>query len=176
MEEWFQACNKSQYKNWIHHITNDFPNIGRCFFEHSPLFPFGSGIFLCTSFPCIFFFVFDVILLLFWYFDAFWLVYFFPLPRISLDLRSQIYLNASTIVDEQYLYNNDDNSSFVYFHSLSCTVIFLFSILKSNFRVPCEWFCCIIVLVCHMQLWKLNQINVKVTLTGLQVQLQQWLN
>lgn len=99
------------------------------------------------------------ILLLFWYFDAFQLVCF------SLDLRSQIYLNASTIVDEQWLCNNDDNFRFVYFHSLSCTVIFLFFYLESNFSVPFEWFCCIMLLVCHMQLWKLNQINVKVTLT-----------
>lgn len=92
-------------------------------------------------------------------------MFFHWIPLISLDLRSQIYLNASTIVDEQWLCNNDDNFRFVYFHSLSCTVIFLFFHLESNFSVPFEWFCCIMLLVCHMQLWKLNQINVKVTLT-----------
>lgn len=74
------------------------------------------------------------ILLLFWYFDAFRLVCFFTgfllFHWISgarfIWMQVQLWTNNGFVITMITF-------SFVYFHSLSCTVIFLFFYLESNF-------------------------------------------
>lgn len=74
------------------------------------------------------------IILLFWYFDAFRLVCFF-----TGSLLFHWISGARFIWMQVQLWTNNGfvitmiTFSFVYFHSLSCTVIFLFFYLESNF-------------------------------------------